>query len=150
LEIKIKATDPQMIDEAIFRMKSIGLPQSYIDAFAMNNDIRTYLSPGGGSNVCDEWENGILGFYETPYHGYPWGIIKEESGLLAFDPWVAYHILYVSPEPENWDKERAELAALEPTVFSISYPLNLYPDEMTIVFEKKKIRLSEDGSIVLV
>ena len=149
MENGAKATDNQMIEEAVYRMKSIGVPRQFIDAFAAHNEIRTFFSPGGGSNVCDEWEDQILGDYEKPNHGYPWGIIKDESELYDVNPRITYHILYVSPDTEKWERERAELSAMEPTVFSIIYEIHRYPDDVIEEFTKRKIRRTEDGSIVL-
>lgn len=108
-----------MIEEAVFRMKSIRFPQSYIDAFVKNNDIRRFITPSGESDVIDEWEDNILSSYERPYGGYPWGIIKEESSIYDQDRIDIYYILYVSPDPDQWIKEREELAAMEPTMFMV-------------------------------
>lgn len=146
MDNKTKATDPQMIDEAIFRMKSIGFPQSYIDAFAANNDIRTFVAPSGEPHIYDEWENGIRCSFEDKFGGYAWAIIKEESSICEPDRVDAYYMLYVSPDPEEWEKEREELAAMKPTMYRVIYHYSTEEEENGFI--QKALCLTTEGALV--
>lgn len=141
----IKATDPQMIEEAIIRMKSIGFPQSYIDAFATRNDIWTFEAPGGEPHLYDEWENSFRCSFEDSFGGYAWAIIKEES-IIEDERDEIYYFLYVSPDPEEWEKEREELAAMKPTMYRSIY--HYYSEETETDFVKKAIRYTKEGALV--
>ena len=148
MDNKTKATDPQMIDEAIFRMKSIGFPQSYIDSFAADNDIQTFVAPKGEPHVYDEWENEIRCSFEDKSGSYVWAIIKEESSIFDSDRVDTFYFLYVSPDTEEWEKERKELVAMKPAMYRVIYHYSTEEEEKEFI--QKPIRLTEDGSLVLI
>ena len=145
-----KATEEQMKAEAACRMKTVGIPQSYIDSFILKNEIQTFFSPSGDLEEVDgmEGDNGWERYVDK-YGGYPWGIIREESQDAPGSWWLDFYTLFVSEDPGEWEKERKELLAMEPTLFRVGYNPAMYPDEVVEEFTKKKIRLTEKGAIVL-
>ena len=147
MDNKTKASDPQMIEEAIFRMKSIGFPQSYIDSFATDNDIQTFVAPKGEPHVYDELENEIRCSFEDKFGGYAWAIIKDESSLFDHDRVDTYYILYVSPYPEEWKKEREELAAMKSTMYRVIYHYST--EEQEKEFIQRSLHLTSEGALVL-
>ena len=151
MEKNTRATDQQMIEEAVFRMKTLGFPQQYIDEFK-EGFLHTFLSPSGKDRLMDEYENDVIrDAYEHHYNGYTWALIKNEGTGLDTEmrEWDEYYVLFVSDDHLNWEKERQELFEMEPTMFLVSYPI--MPDPYTFVgeFVKKKIRLTEDVILVL-
>lgn len=146
-----KATDQQMIDEAAYRMRTLGLSEIYIEDF-INSFPHVFITPSGEEHLMDGDEDNIRDYYERPYNGYTWTmIIKEAEPRCGGEPdWFDYYILFVSDDPDNWEIERKELFAMEPTMYLVSYPNRLDgEDEMIQEFVKKKIRLTEQGSLVL-
>ena len=139
-----------MIAEAAYRMKIAGLPQSFIDSFIIDNNIQAYFSPSGEIDENDQdgkddgWDR-----YVDEYGGYPWGIIEEGSQDAYGNCWLDFYILFVSEDPQEWEKEREELQAMEPTMFRVGYDPIRYPDDVEEEFIRKKIRLTDKGTIVL-
>ena len=76
-------------------------------------------------------------------------MIKEISQDQEYGEVVEYHILFVSTDAESWEKEREELAAMEPTMSHYQYISRLYPDETDIRLVKRAIQVKEDGAISL-
>lgn len=148
MDKKAIATDEQMMAEAAVRMKRIGFPQKYIDEFLSASDVKVFLN-----GVVDESDEDLDRFaYESVESfngGYPWAMIKEISKNQEYDEVVEYHILFVSTDAESWEKEREELAAMEPTMFHYQYISRLYPDETDIRLVKRAIQVKEDGAISL-
>lgn len=149
----VKATHNQMIAEAVERMKFIGLPPSYIDAFESDWTIPTFYSPEGddAGYVGDD----VLGFFLKENHGEAWAVLIDpsdtEGGIIK------RYILFVSNNPNNWEKEREELAAMNPTVclvredFEKAISTNLYsPSEyLTKELVKIRIRITERGALTV-
>ena len=147
MDNKTKATDPQMIEEAILRMRSLGFPQAYIDAFSTDNDIYTFVAPSREPHVYDEWENGLRCSFEDSFGGYVWAIIKEESSPFESGRFDTYYFLYVSPDPEDWEKEREELAAMKPSLYKVTYDYSM--EEKETEYINHAVRVTEGGRLVL-
>ncbi len=112
MDNKTKATDFQMIDEAIFRMKSIGYPQSYIDSFSTDNDIQTFVAPKGEPHVYDEWENEIRCSFEDKSGSYVWAIYMHLKLIVR----ALTQSMYNRPWQGGIDKFRdySECSSLSP------------------------------------
>lgn len=144
-----KATEEQMIAEAAYRMRIAGLPQSHIDSFIKDNIIQAFISPSGDIKESDRDGDDGWDRYVDEYGGYPWGIIEEGSQDANGNGWLDFYILFVSEDPQEWEKEREELLAMEPTMFRVGYNPTRYPDDVEEEFIRKKIRLTEKGTVVL-
>lgn len=148
----VKATHNQMIAEAIERMKIVGLQPSYIKTFESEWIIPAFYSPeGNGADVGDD----VLRFFMKASYGEAWAVIIDpsdtEGGIIK------RYILFVSNNPDNWEKEREELAAMNPTVclikedFKKAISMNpARPSEyLTDELVRMNIRVTNTGAIVL-
>lgn len=147
----MKATEDQMIAEAASRMKSIGLPKEFIDVFVDGTYVKVFNNLDG-SVVTDDSDVDRWAFESVDNFngGYPWAIIKEDlSDFPSIDARVEYHVLFVSEDSDNWEKERKELSDMEPTLFHCYFDNELYPDHTDKKLVKKRIRLTEKGTVVL-
>ena len=147
----MKATEDQMIAEGAFRMKSVGLPQEVIDVFVNGTYVKVFDNVNG-SLVTDDSDLDRWAFESVDNFngGYPFAIIKEDiSDFPSIEARVEYHILFVSEDPDNWERERKELSEMEPTLFHCIYDRDFYPHETDNKLVRRKIRLTENGTIVL-
>lgn len=145
MNTKNTASDQEMKKEGAERMKLLGLPQSFINEFLSDNQVRSFHSPEGTSQPIDEWEDQVLGFYDQHYGGYPWGLIKEIALTEEGHKILSYYILFVSDDPEQWQTERKGLTDMEPTVYMVKYDELTYPDSIVEGFTKKRIVRIGDG-----
>lgn len=151
---RIIATDDQMMAEAAVRMKSIGFPQEYIDNFLDKSIVEVFMDGKIDRMSDEEIDKRVYESVEDYNGGYPWAMIKEDLGPCIWREggWgvdVVYYVLFVSTDMEEWEKERQELAALEPTMMHYRFCSQLYPDETDIKLVKKMIRINENGAIEL-
>ena len=147
----MKATEDQMIAEGAFRMKSVGLPQEFIDVFVNGTNVKVFDNVDGSlvtdDSDLDRWAFESVDIFNG---GYPWAIIKEDiSEFPRIEARVEYHILFVSEDSSNWEKERNELSEMEPTLFHCFFDAELYPNHIDPKLIKRKIRLTEKRTIVL-
>lgn len=148
----VKAGEEQMINEALLRMERLGLSEECRNRISKENRFPVFLAPDGKLSDVEEeadlqvWENGDL------YHGYGWALLKEEYQDLHGDgvsSGYEFHLLFVSENPEDWERERAELATMEPTMFHYRIDRALYPDQTEEALVKKKIRITACGGLAL-
>lgn len=147
----VKATHNQMIAEAVERMKLIGLHPSYIEAFESDWTIPTFYTPEGddAGYVGDD----VLGFFLKENHGEARAVITDlsdtEGGIIK------NYILFVSDNPDNWEKEREELAAMNPTVcliredFKKEISTNPARPAEYLMKELIKIKITERGALTV-
>ena len=112
------ATLEEMREEAVARMKMIGIGQGYIDAF-LNNEITTFWYKwidGELPDLITEREDCSIVELENRRRSVTWAIIHTVDVQVG-DEWDFYCLLFVSEEKDKWEKERKELMDMNPTVF---------------------------------
>ena len=148
----VKASDEQMISEALLRMESIGLSEECRNRLSKENRFPVFLAPDGELADIDEEEDLMVWESDNMYHGYGWALLKEEYNYVSEDDVSSgfeFHLLFVSENPEDWERERAELAKMEPTLFHYRIDRDLYPDHTEEALVKKKIRVTACGGLAL-
>ncbi len=72
---------------------------------------------------------------------YGWALLKEEYQDVSDDgvsSGYEFYLLLVSENPEDWERERSELATMEPTMFHYRIDDALYPNQTEEALVKKK------------
>ena len=150
MDTVIKATEEQLIAEAALRMKNLGLPQRFIDGLVEGTDFQIFDAYDGSIYSEDTDIDTFVIESDDKYKGYPWALIKDVCNSPEYgDPGADYFLLFVSDDPSQWERERRELAEMEPTVFYCHYSRFLYPDETNCNLFRKKIRLTAEGHLAL-
>ena len=90
-------------EEAVFRMKKIGLPDEVITQFEENGVI-SRSCPGGGYAPTDGEQQSFIKELEEVGHILIYFVIRSETGIGEIDSY-----LYVFDDEERWASERTEL-----------------------------------------
>ena len=118
-----KATFDEMKAEAVSRMKSIGIKQEYIDAFAREDGYEIsffHIVEKTVECMSDKEEDPIIEL-EWGHTKLVWAVIHEHD-FVEGEEWNYYYHLFVTNDPDNWDAERKELLDMKPTVYLASIP----------------------------
>lgn len=141
-----KATYEEMMAEATVRMKMLGLPQAQLDTFEKYG-ILNYSSEDPVP-LLEELEEKL---------GYGFWAIHEEEDSDMGGFWETYYLFFVTDNPDNWERERAELLSMEPTVYrviewryNIDFDGTYDQDRQVEDYMKVHIRVTENGNIVVV
>lgn len=150
MDKKITTTIEEMKAEAAVRMKSIGIPQEYIDGYLAQDDIRTYDSSDGSSDIISELDDYVVSIYEKRFKGVVWSVIKDEyqseEGFSCYD----YYLLFVSPDKDKWEEERRDLASMCPQVYFLTYyDTDTIPPIENDEIKNCRIRLTENHGLVI-
>ena len=112
------ATLEEMREEAVARMKMIGIGQGYIYAF-LNNELTTFWYKwidGELPDLITEREDCSIVELEKRMRAVTWALIHTTDNQVGVE-WDFYCLLFVSEEKDKWEKERKELMDMNPTVF---------------------------------
>ena len=148
----VKAGDEQMINEALLRMQRLGLSEECRNRISKENRFPVFLAPDGILSDIDEEVDLTVWESDNLYHGYGWALLKDEYQDVS-DNFVSsgyeFYLLFVSENPEDWERERAELAMMEPTMLHYRIDRVLYPNQTEEALVKKKIRITACGGLAL-
>ena len=90
-------------EEAVFRMKKLGLPDEVITRFEENNVI-SRSCPSGGYVPIDGEQQSLIKELEEWHDILVYFVIRSETGIGEIDSY-----LYVFDDEEQWASERTEL-----------------------------------------
>lgn len=124
-----KATLEEMREEAVARMKMIGIGQEYIDAF-LNNEITTFWNKWIEDTIPDlitEHEECSIVKFENMRPVVVWALIHN-TDVQEGEEWDFYSMLFVSDDKDNWEKERKDLIDMNPTVYCDAVSTDLIHD----------------------
>ena len=100
-----KASQEEMKQEAINRMKMLLLHQNVINEFKKENKLNKSEGPLGTLYWLDEEEKGMVKEYEEKWNVLVYHVIKT----FTKDMGVIYDLLYIIDEKQYWEREREEL-----------------------------------------
>ena len=122
-----KASQEEMKQEAINRMKMLLLHQNVINEFKKENKLNKSEGPLGTLYWLDEEEKDIIKEYEEKWNVLVYHIIKS----FTVDMGTIYDLLYITDEKDFWEEERKML-------------------EQGIVLSHTKSQFSESGDIFVI
>ena len=100
-----KASQEEMKQEALNRMKMLLLHQNVINEFKKENKLNKSEGPLGTLYWLDEEEKGMVKEYEEKWNVLVYHVIKT----FTKDMGVIYDLLYIIDEKQYWEREREEL-----------------------------------------
>lgn len=112
-------TREEMKNEAINRMKLIGLKQEFIDHFANENEVTAFWSKwikDVTPYLIEEEEDQAIEEFEKSEATMVWAVIHDLANEEGED-WDGYFMLYVSNVKERWEEERKHLMEMNPTIY---------------------------------
>lgn len=122
-----KASQEEMKQEAINRMKMLLLHQNVINEFKKENKLNKSEGPLGTLYWLDEEEKGMVKEYEKKWNVLVYHVIKSFTVEMG----VIYDLLYITDEKDYWEEERKRL-------------------EQGIVLSHTKSQFSESGDIFVI
>ena len=122
-----KASQEEMKQEAINRMKMLLLHQNVINEFKTENKLNKSEGPLGTLYWLDEEEKGMVKEYEEKWNVLVYHVIKT----FTKDMGIIYDLLYITDEKNYWEEERKRL-------------------EQGIVLSHTKSQFSESGDIFVI
>lgn len=122
-----KASQEEMKQEAINRMKMLLLHQNVINEFKKENKLNKSEGPLGTLYWLDEEEGDIVKEYEKKWNVLVYHVIKT----FTKDMGIIYDLLYITDEKDYWEEERKRL-------------------EQGIVLSHTKSQFSESGDIFVI
>lgn len=122
-----KASQEEMKQEAINRMKMLLLHQNVINEFKTENKLNKSEGPLGTLYWLDEEEKEMVKEYEEKWNVLVYHLIKT----FTKDMGVIYDLLYITDEKNYWEEERKRL-------------------EQGIVLSHTKSQFSESGDIFVI
>ena len=122
-----KASQEEMKQEAINRMKMLLLHQNVINEFKKENKLNKSEGPLGTLYWLDEEEGDIVKEYEKKWNVLVYHVIKSFTVEMG----VIYDLLYITDEKDYWEEERKRL-------------------EQGIVLSHTKSQFSESGDIFVI
>ena len=122
-----KASQEEMKQEAINRMKMLLLHQNVINEFKKENKLNKSEGPLGTLYWLDEEEKDIIKEYEEKWNVLVYHIIKS----FTVDMGTIYDLLYITDEKDYWEEERKRL-------------------EQGIVLSHTKSQFNESGDIFVI
>lgn len=105
-------TKEHIQDEAIYRMRSIGIDESVIRAF-QDGEVLVWEPPSGCAYSIEDEDRQIIDAFEEAHHALVWGVIRTFFNEFTIDA-----LLYVSETEDRWEEERDNLLRMTPSVFS--------------------------------
>ena len=100
-----KASQEEMKQEAINRMKMLLLHQNVINEFKKENKLNKSEGPLGTLYWLDEEEKETVKEYEEKWNVLVYHVIKS----FTVDMGTIYDLLYITDEKDNWEEERKRL-----------------------------------------
>ena len=100
-----KASQEEMKQEALNRMKMLLLHQNVINEFKKENKLNKSEGPLGTLYWLDEEERDIVKEYEKKWNVLVYHVIKTFTKNMG----VIYDLLYIIDEKQYWEREREEL-----------------------------------------
>ena len=100
-----KASQEEMKQEALNRMKMLLLHQNVINEFKKENKLNKSEGPLGTLYWLDEEEKGMVKEYEEKWNVLVYHVIKTFTKNMG----VIYDLLYIIDEKQYWEREREEL-----------------------------------------
>ena len=122
-----KASQEEMKQEAINRMKMLLLHQNVINEFKKENKLNKSEGPLGTLYWLDEEEKGMVKEYEEKWNVLVYHVIKSFTVEMG----VIHDLLYITDEKDYWEEERKRL-------------------EQGIVLSHTKSQFSESGDIFVI
>lgn len=122
-----KASQEDMKQEALNRMKMLLLHQNVINEFKKENKLNKSEGPLGTLYWLDEEEKGMVKEYEEKWNVLVYHVIKT----FTKDMGIIYDLLYITDEKDYWEEERKRL-------------------EQGIVLSHTKSQFSESGDIFVI
>ena len=100
-----KASQEEMKQEALNRMKMLLLHRNVINEFKKENKLNKSEGPLGTLYWLDEEEKGMVKEYQEKWNVLVYHVIKT----FTKDMGVIYDLLYIIDEKQYWEREREEL-----------------------------------------
>ena len=122
-----KASQEEMKQEALNRMKMLLLHQNVINEFKKENKLNKSEGTLGTLYWLDEEEVDIVKEYEKKWNVLVYHVIKSFTVEMG----VIYDLLYITDEKDYWEEERKRL-------------------EQGIVLSHTKSQFSESGDIFVI
>ncbi len=112
------ATNQEMKNEALRRMRAIGLYDGTIDAFDKENEVHVYEPPHGCSYCLEDEDIENVKNFEESNNCIVWGVIRTFFSLSGHD-FIGDSFLFVSSDSSTWKEEEKQLYEGRPTVYTI-------------------------------
>ena len=113
----IYATNDEMREEAVSRMKAMSLYPEIIKYFEVEGEPQVYEPPYGASYALEEEELEELHQIEADRNFLVWGVIRYFGKLYGSDVTINYY-LFVSNLKTEWEHERQLLYERTPCVYT--------------------------------